>query len=52
MMPGIMPIFSLKMMGNLAKLCGANISDNLRQRLAALAEGDIPALLKFGIDFE
>ena len=49
--PGIMPIFSLKMMANLAKLCGASISENLRQRLAALPEGDIPALLNFGIDF-
>lgn len=49
--PGIMPIFSLKMMAHLAKLCGASISDNLRQRLAALPEGDIPALLNFGIDF-
>ena len=49
--PGIMPIFSLKMMANLAKLCGASISDDLRQRLAALPEGDMPALLKFGIDF-
>ena len=49
--PGIMPIFSVKMMNNLAKLCGSSISDDLRQRLAALPEGDIPALLKFGIDF-
>ena len=49
--PGIMPIFSLKMMDNLAKLCGASISDDLRQRLAALPEGDIRALLNFGIDF-
>ncbi len=49
--PGIMPIFSLKMMANLAKLCGASISDALRQRLAALPEGDMPALLNFGIDF-
>ena len=49
--PGIMPIFSLKMMANLAKLCGASISDHLRQSLAALPEGDIPALLNFGIDF-
>jgi methylenetetrahydrofolate reductase (NADPH) len=48
---GIMPIFSLKMMANLAKLCGSTISADLRQRLAALPEGDIPALLKFGIDF-
>ena len=50
-LPGIMPIFSLKMMDNLAKLCGASISDDLRQRLAALPQGDIRALLNFGIDF-
>jgi methylenetetrahydrofolate reductase (NADPH) len=48
--PGIMPIFSVKMMNNLAKLCGASISDDLRQRLAALPEGDISALLNFGVD--
>ena len=48
---GIMPIFSLKMMANLAKLCGSSISADLQQRLAALPGGDIPALLKFGIDF-
>ena len=48
---GIMPIFSVKMMNYLTKLCGASISDDLRQKLAALPEGDIPALLKFGIDF-
>lgn len=49
--PGIMPIFSLKMMDHLAKLCGASISGELRQRLAALPEGDISALLYFGIDY-
>jgi len=49
--PGIMPIFSLKMMDNLAKLCGARISEELRKRLAALPEGDTSALLNFGIDF-
>jgi methylenetetrahydrofolate reductase (NADPH) len=50
-LPGIMPIFSLKMMDHLAKLCGASISDDLRQRLAALPAGDVRALLNFGIDF-
>jgi methylenetetrahydrofolate reductase (NADPH) len=49
--PGIMPIFSVKMMNHLAKLCGATITKDLQQRLAALAEGDIPALLNFGINF-
>jgi methylenetetrahydrofolate reductase (NADPH) len=50
-LPGIMPIFSLKMMDHLAKLCGASISHDLRQRLAALPAGDVRALLNFGIDF-
>jgi len=50
-LPGIMPIFSLKMMEHLAKLCGASISEDLRQRLAALPAGDVRALLNFGIDF-
>jgi methylenetetrahydrofolate reductase (NADPH) len=49
--PGIMPIFSVKMLHNLAKLCGASISDDLKQKLAALPEGDAKALLYFGIDF-
>ncbi len=50
-LPGIMPIFSLKMMRNLAKLCGASITDKLEQGLAALPEGDKRALINFGIDF-
>jgi methylenetetrahydrofolate reductase (NADPH) len=50
-LPGIMPIFSVKMMNHLAKLCGATISDDLRQKLAALPEADPRALLNFGIDF-
>ncbi len=49
--PGIMPIFSIKMMNNLAKLCGASIGDDLRQSLAALPEGDTQAVLFFGIDY-
>ncbi len=50
-LPGIMPIFSLKMMRQLAKLCGAVITDKLEQGLAAVPEGDQHALLNFGIDF-
>jgi methylenetetrahydrofolate reductase (NADPH) len=50
-LPGVMPIFSVKMMRNLAKLCGATITDTLEQGLATVPEGDQPALFKFGIDF-
>lgn len=50
-LPGIMPIYSLKMMENLAKLCGATITAKLRQGLNALPEGDTQALLNFGIEY-
>ncbi len=50
-LPGVMPIFSIKMMRQLAKLCGAAIPDTLAQGLAALPEGDQRAVLNFGIDF-
>lgn len=50
-MPGVMPIYSVKMMENLAKLCGATITDKIRQGIAALPEGDKEALVKFGIEF-
>lgn len=50
-LPGVMPIFSIKMMRQLAKLCGAAIPDTLAQDLAALPEGDQRAVLNFGIDF-
>jgi methylenetetrahydrofolate reductase (NADPH) len=50
-LPGVMPIYSVKMMENLAKLCGATITGDIRDGIAALPEGDTDALLKFGIDF-
>ncbi len=49
--PGLMPIFSVKMMETLAGLCGATITDGVRRGIAALPEGDKEALLAFGIDF-
>lgn len=49
--PGVMPIFSLKMMEILAKSCGATITEALRSRLSALPEGDTEALIRFGVDF-
>lgn len=50
-LPGIMPVYSVKMMEMLAGLCGATITDGVRQGIAALAEGDQEALLAFGIDY-
>jgi methylenetetrahydrofolate reductase (NADPH) len=50
-LPGVMPIYSVKMMENLAKLCGATITEEIYKGIAKLPEGDTTALLKFGIDF-
>lgn len=50
-LPGVMPIYSVKMMSILAKLCGATITDELNQGLGALEEGDTDALLAFGVEF-
>lgn len=50
-LPGVMPIFSVKMMEMLAGLCGATITDEIKDGIAALPEGDSEALLNFGIDF-
>ena len=50
-LPGIMPIFSVKMMERLANLCGATITEGIRAGIAALPEGDTAALVAFGIDY-
>jgi len=50
-LPGVMTIYSVKMMEMLANLCGATITDEIRQRIEALPEGDKEALMNFGIEF-
>jgi methylenetetrahydrofolate reductase (NADPH) len=50
-LPGVMPIYSVKMMENLAKLCGATITEDIREGIDRLPEGDTAALLEFGVDF-
>lgn len=50
-LPGIMPIFSLKMMHQLNKLCGATVPAVLQEGLDRLPADDAKALLKFGIDY-
>ncbi|MHC4726811.1 MAG: methylenetetrahydrofolate reductase [Planctomycetota bacterium] len=49
--PGVMPIYSVKMMEMLAGMCGATITEEVRQGLESLPEGDKEALVNFGIDF-
>ncbi|MCP4600647.1 MAG: 5,10-methylenetetrahydrofolate reductase [Proteobacteria bacterium] len=50
-LPGVMPIFNVKIMRNLASLCGATITDELRVGIETLPEGDKGALLDFGVRF-
>jgi len=50
-LPGVMPIFSVKMMETLTNLTGATITDTVRQEIAALPAGDKEALLNYGIEF-
>lgn len=49
--PGVMPIYSEKMMTSLARLCGATITEEIRQGLGELPGGDKQAVLDFGIEF-
>jgi methylenetetrahydrofolate reductase (NADPH) len=49
--PGVMPVFSVKIMENLARLCGATVTDELKRGLGVLPEGDKNAVVQFGIDF-
>lgn len=50
-LPGVMPIYSVKMMESLAKLCGATITEDIQKGLGVIPEGDKEAVLNFGIDF-
>ena len=50
-LPGVMPIYSVKMLEMLAGMCGATITEEVRQGIAALPEVDKEALNNFGIEF-
>lgn len=49
--PGIMPIYSVKLMERLAKICGCTIADAVREGLARCPADDKQAITQFGIDF-
>ncbi len=48
---GIMPIYSVKMMNMLAGMCGATITEDVKNGIALLPEDDKEALVSFGIEF-
>ena len=50
-LPGIMPIYSVKMTETLAGLCGTTITNEVRQGLDKLPPEDKEAVANFGIDF-
>ena len=50
-LPGVMPIFSVKMMESLAALCGATITEELRRELSAIDVEDKDALAELGVGF-
>jgi len=49
--PGIMPVYTVKMTHMLAKVCGSTITKNLQSKLDAVDANDKDAVLKLGIDF-
>ena len=49
--PGIMPIYTIKMTENLAGLCGTKIVKKVRDGLDQLPKDDKNAVLQFGVDF-
>ena len=49
--PGIMPVYTVKMTQMLSKVCGTTIIDALQGKLDELAEADKGDVLNLGIDF-
>lgn len=49
--PGIMPIYSLKLMEILSKACGSAITDDVQKGLAQIPADDKAGVVQFGIDF-
>ncbi|MEW6076607.1 MAG: methylenetetrahydrofolate reductase [Thermodesulfobacteriota bacterium] len=48
--PGIMPVYSLKLTRTLTKLCGASIPESMKRLLDGLADAGSDTVLDFGID--
>jgi methylenetetrahydrofolate reductase (NADPH) len=50
-LPGVMPVYSVKMLEMLASLCGATITDDLRNGIDGVSKDDKEALHEFGVEF-
>jgi methylenetetrahydrofolate reductase (NADPH) len=49
--PGIMPVYSVKMTRMLSQVCGSTITADLQNRIDSLDADDPDAVLQMGIDF-
>ena len=49
--PGIMPVYTVKMTQMLSKVCGTSFTDEFQDKLDKLANADKDEVLNFGIDF-
>ncbi len=49
--PGIMPVYTVKLTHNLSKVCGTTITDSLQRRLEVVDANDKDMVLNLGIDF-
>ncbi|WP_419661917.1 methylenetetrahydrofolate reductase [Desulfosarcina variabilis] len=49
--PGIMPVYTVKMTNMLSKVCGTTITDDMKRGLDQLDPEDKDAVLDFGVDF-
>lgn len=49
--PGIMPVYTIKMTQMLSKVCGAKITDKLQEKIDKVDPEDKEAVLDLGIDF-
>jgi len=49
--PGIMPVYTVKMTKILSKVCGTSFTDEFQGKLDKLAQADKDEVLNFGIDF-
>ncbi|MGM0452913.1 MAG: methylenetetrahydrofolate reductase [Thermodesulfobacteriota bacterium] len=48
--PGIMPIYTVKLLEILSSVCGATITDEIRDGLAQIGDDDKEGVLQFGIE--
>ncbi|MBS3732919.1 MAG: methylenetetrahydrofolate reductase, partial [Desulfobacterales bacterium] len=49
--PGIMPVYTVKLINILSSVCGATITPELQEKLDAVADKDKETVLQTGIDF-